>query len=432
MGRAPCCDKANVKKGPWSPEEDAKLKAYIENYGTGGNWIALPQKIGLKRCGKSCRLRWLNYLRPNIKHGGFSEEEDNIICSLYISIGSRWSIIAAQLPGRTDNDIKNYWNTKLKKKLLGRRKESNSNRLWCSSQYPSEANGASDNKYFSQGLRTSTLERLQLHMKLQSLQNPFSSYNNPAPRPKIHPLQEKMIQNIQASKGSSNLRVQPLLPNPQAENEQSADDFYDQASLAQRQDYPKTINAKGLELDNSLDEISPSDGSVPFGTGDNLMDSEIMPKADSNHHGLAQLTNAALQPVSNFQAELDEFLNNKTTGYAPQEDQMADQFDCFKEINGSKDNLIWWSSEFDAKSSSSNSWDSNSVHLSYGMFQNQKVTEGLWLWGCMKRSWSGSGDVLRAVRKPRIQCSRITRHHDNLRGAHQEGRDGKDGFVNRI
>ncbi|XAR62012.1 hypothetical protein NMG60_11016583 [Bertholletia excelsa] len=123
MGRAPCCDKANVKKGPWSPEEDAKLKSYIEQHGTGGNWIALPQKIGLKRCGKSCRLRWLNYLRPNIKHGGFSEEEDYIICSLYATIGSRWSIIAAQLPGRTDNDIKNYWNTRLKKKLMGKQRK---------------------------------------------------------------------------------------------------------------------------------------------------------------------------------------------------------------------------------------------------------------------------------------------------------------------
>ncbi|KAF5751571.1 transcription factor RAX2-like [Tripterygium wilfordii] len=98
MGRAPCCDKANVKKGPWSPEEDLKLKDYIEKNGTGGNWIVFPQRAGLKRCGKSCRLRWLNYLRPNIKHG-------------------KWSIIASQLPGRTDNDIKNYWNTKLKKKL---------------------------------------------------------------------------------------------------------------------------------------------------------------------------------------------------------------------------------------------------------------------------------------------------------------------------
>ncbi|KAK8543301.1 hypothetical protein V6N12_015859 [Hibiscus sabdariffa] len=99
MGRAPCCDKGNVKKGAWSPEEDAKLKTYIKKHGTGGNWIALPQKIGLKRCGKSCRLRWLNYLRPNIKHGGFSEEEDNIICNLYLSIGSRYlSVILLVFP----------------------------------------------------------------------------------------------------------------------------------------------------------------------------------------------------------------------------------------------------------------------------------------------------------------------------------------------
>ncbi|GMJ15590.1 hypothetical protein HRI_005228200 [Hibiscus trionum] len=167
MGRAPCCDKANVKKGPWSPEEDVKLKTYMEKYGTRGNWIALPQKIGLKRCGKSCRLRWLNYLRPNIKHGGFSEEEDNIICNLYMSIGSRWSIIAAQLPGRTDNDVKNYWNTKLKKKLLGR-----------------QVKGADEHNQFPHGLTNSALERLQLHIQLQ---NPFSNfYNNPTLWPKVN------------------------------------------------------------------------------------------------------------------------------------------------------------------------------------------------------------------------------------------------------
>ncbi|EOY30569.1 hypothetical protein QUC31_020199 [Theobroma cacao] len=118
MGRAPCCDKANVKRGPWSPDEDNILRNFLEKHGTGGNWIALPRKAGLKRCGKSCRLRWLNYLRPDIKHGGFTDEEDNVICSLYNSIGSRWSVIAARLQGRTDNDVKNYWNTKLKKKLL--------------------------------------------------------------------------------------------------------------------------------------------------------------------------------------------------------------------------------------------------------------------------------------------------------------------------
>ncbi|XP_028115885.1 transcription factor MYB36-like [Camellia sinensis] len=118
MGRAPCCDKTKVKKGPWSPDEDQTLKDYLHKHGTGGNWIALPPKAGLKRCGKSCRLRWLNYLRPDIKHGGFTEEEDNIICTLHTKLGSRWSVIASHLPGRTDNDVKNHWNTKLKKKLL--------------------------------------------------------------------------------------------------------------------------------------------------------------------------------------------------------------------------------------------------------------------------------------------------------------------------
>ncbi|KAG6486675.1 transcription factor MYB4-like [Zingiber officinale] len=119
MGRSPCCDKASVKKGHWSPEEDKQLKEYIEKHGHGGNWITLPRRAGLNRCGKSCRLRWLNYLKPNIKHGCFSGDEEWIIANLYASIGSRWSVIASHLPGRTDNDIKNYWNTKLKKKFSG-------------------------------------------------------------------------------------------------------------------------------------------------------------------------------------------------------------------------------------------------------------------------------------------------------------------------
>ncbi|KAL9230363.1 hypothetical protein vseg_005725 [Gypsophila vaccaria] len=129
MGRAPCCDKSNVKRGPWSPEEDATLKNYLQKNGTGGNWISLPQRAGLRRCGKSCRLRWLNYLRPDIKHGSFTDEEDNIIISMYYKLGSRWSVIAANLPGRTDNDVKNHWNTKLKKKLFGGTSHNNVNKF---------------------------------------------------------------------------------------------------------------------------------------------------------------------------------------------------------------------------------------------------------------------------------------------------------------
>jgi len=118
MGRTPCCDRAAVKRGPWSPEEDEALRSYVQRHGSGGNWISMPKKAGLKRCGKSCRLRWLNYLRPDIRHGGFTNEEDAVILSLYTQLGSKWSLIASQLEGRTDNDVKNYWNTKLKKRLL--------------------------------------------------------------------------------------------------------------------------------------------------------------------------------------------------------------------------------------------------------------------------------------------------------------------------
>ncbi|KAK9051975.1 hypothetical protein SSX86_028603 [Deinandra increscens subsp. villosa] len=117
MGRSPCCDKNGLKKGPWTQEEDLKLMEYIQLHGP-GNWRTLPKNAGLQRCGKSCRLRWTNYLRPDIKRGRFSFEEEETIIQLHSVLGNKWSAIAARLPGRTDNEIKNYWNTHIRKRLL--------------------------------------------------------------------------------------------------------------------------------------------------------------------------------------------------------------------------------------------------------------------------------------------------------------------------
>ncbi|KAF6163290.1 hypothetical protein GIB67_025154 [Kingdonia uniflora] len=155
MGRRPCCSKEGMNRGTWTALEDTTLKEYIQIHGEGG-WRNLPieaeygggvvgiivsfdrkdnfeilfkilRKVpkfgfdfgdaGLKRCGKSCRLRWLNYLRPDIKRGNFSEEEEDLIIRLHKLLGNRWSLIAGRLPGRTDNEIKNYWNTNLSKKV---------------------------------------------------------------------------------------------------------------------------------------------------------------------------------------------------------------------------------------------------------------------------------------------------------------------------
>ncbi|CAL1376461.1 unnamed protein product [Linum trigynum] len=115
MGRRPCCSKEGLNRGAWTAMEDTKLADYIAAHGE-GKWRDLPLKAGLKRCGKSCRLRWLNYLRPGIKRGNITDDEAELIIRLHKLLGNRWSLIAGRLPGRTDNEIKNFWNTNLRKK----------------------------------------------------------------------------------------------------------------------------------------------------------------------------------------------------------------------------------------------------------------------------------------------------------------------------
>ncbi|KAF9626570.1 hypothetical protein IFM89_035455 [Coptis chinensis] len=115
MGRFSVCQRTGFRKGAWTAEEDRLLTAYITRYGH-WNWRELPRFAGLSRCGKSCRLRWMNYLRPNIKRGNYSREEEKLIITLHEKLGNKWSAIAAGLPGRTDNEIKNHWHTHLKKR----------------------------------------------------------------------------------------------------------------------------------------------------------------------------------------------------------------------------------------------------------------------------------------------------------------------------
>ncbi|KAK4377547.1 hypothetical protein RND71_003843 [Anisodus tanguticus] len=111
-----------VRKGAWTEEEDLLLRKCIDKYGE-GKWHQVPIRAGLNRCRKSCRLRWLNYLRPHIKRGDFALDEIDLIFRLHKLLGNRWSLIAGRLPGRTANDVKNYWNTHLQRKLISPRRQ---------------------------------------------------------------------------------------------------------------------------------------------------------------------------------------------------------------------------------------------------------------------------------------------------------------------
>ncbi|CAJ1968887.1 unnamed protein product [Sphenostylis stenocarpa] len=105
----------HLRKGTWLQEEDEQLTSFVARLGE-RRWDSLAKVSGLGRSGKSCRLRWMNYLRPNLKHGPFNVEEEQLIVQLQKQLGNKWAKIAKRLPGRTDNEIKNYWRTHLRKK----------------------------------------------------------------------------------------------------------------------------------------------------------------------------------------------------------------------------------------------------------------------------------------------------------------------------
>ncbi|XP_021721390.1 myb-related protein 306-like [Chenopodium quinoa] len=173
MGRPPCCDKEGVKKGPWTPEEDILLVSYIQEHGP-GNWRAVPTDTGLLRCSKSCRLRWTNYLRPGIKRGNFTDQEEKMIIHLQALLGNRWAAIASYLPQRTDNDIKNYWNTHLKKKLKKKQSDNNHHQSSRSDGFISSPSSPENQSSNSRGQWERRLQT-DIHMAKQALCDALST-----------------------------------------------------------------------------------------------------------------------------------------------------------------------------------------------------------------------------------------------------------------
>jgi hypothetical protein len=100
-------------KGPWTKEEDDTIRHCIASGVT--KWSEIAARIP-GRIGKQCRERWFNHLDPNIKKGGWSEEEDRMLVELQARVGNKWCEIARNLPGRSENAVKNRWNSAMRRK----------------------------------------------------------------------------------------------------------------------------------------------------------------------------------------------------------------------------------------------------------------------------------------------------------------------------
>jgi hypothetical protein len=136
--------KKNKKRMPWSEEEDKSIKSLVNKYGT-TNWTLISNEMGQNRSGKQCRERWYNQLNPNVKKNNWTNEEENILFTKHMQLGNKWSDIASYLPGRTLNDIKNHFYSKLRKFIRKILKQINDENLF-------EINGIDGCKYTGENI----------------------------------------------------------------------------------------------------------------------------------------------------------------------------------------------------------------------------------------------------------------------------------------
>ncbi|KAJ0982985.1 hypothetical protein J5N97_011240 [Dioscorea zingiberensis] len=185
-----CCSKQKVKRGLWSPEEDEKLIKYMATHDQ-TSWSSVPKQAGLQRCGKSCRLRWINYLRPDLKKGSFSSQEERTIIDVHRILGNRWSQIAKHLPGRTDNEVKNFWNSCIKKKLVAQGLDPKTHKLIPPSRGPSMPPFL---KRFQTPPAPFTLS-MNHNTNMEMMNFPSITSFPPLPPPPVHPtpIEEAMI-----------------------------------------------------------------------------------------------------------------------------------------------------------------------------------------------------------------------------------------------
>uniref|UniRef100_A0ACD6A3P8 Uncharacterized protein n=1 Tax=Avena sativa TaxID=4498 RepID=A0ACD6A3P8_AVESA len=309
MGRSPCCDgEAGVKKGPWTPEEDKLLVDYIQEKGH-GSWRRLPKLAGLNRCGKSCRLRWTNYLRPDIKRGRLTEDEEKLIIHLHSILGNKWSSIATKLPGRTDNEIKNYWNTHLRKKLLGMGIDPVTHRprtdLSLLAGLPALLAATAGNNFASAGGAAWDMNALRLQADaakfqlLQGLVRALATAAAPAPAPSASAGMDNFMALLAASNGNNAGHL-------------GGGGGLDQSMLLQQCQWDGMLNLPPLTSSAPTSSLQISGLFDGFGAGDGLSSTELVDQGGASGSNVTD----AVAPPPRPMVATDQECNNNNNGRA--------------------------------------------------------------------------------------------------------------------